>query len=64
MFTESDETNCLPFRLLPQKTQFGHCYFDISQTEKRLVRATLKTYERTATCVSKVVQESGRGLRV
>ena len=51
MFTESDETNCLPFRLLPQKTQFGHCYFDISQTEKRLVRATLKTYERTATYV-------------
>ena len=32
-------------------TQFGHCYFDISQTEKRLVRATLKTYERTGTFV-------------
>ena len=32
-------------------TQFGDCYFDISQTEKRLVRATLKTYERTGTYV-------------
>ena len=31
--------------------QFGDCYFDISQTEKRLVRATLKTYERTGTYV-------------
>ena len=30
-----------------KNTQFGDCYFDISQTEKRLVRATLKTYERT-----------------
>ena len=28
-------------------TQFGDCYFDISETEKRLVRARLKTYERT-----------------
>ena len=28
-------------------TQFGDCSFNISQTEKRLVRATLKTYERT-----------------
>ena len=32
-------------------TQFGDCYFDICQTEKRLVRATLKTYERTGTYV-------------
>ena len=32
-------------------TQFGDCDFDISQTEKRLVRATLKTYERTGTYV-------------
>ena len=32
-------------------TRFGDCYFDISQTEKRLVRATLKTYERTGTYV-------------
>ena len=32
-------------------TQFGDCYFDISQTEKRLVRATLKTYEGTGTYV-------------
>ena len=32
-------------------TQFGDCYFDISQTEKRLVRSTLKTYERTGTYV-------------
>ena len=32
-------------------SQFGDCYFDISQTEKRLVRSTLKTYERTGTDV-------------
>ena len=32
-------------------TQFGDCYFDFSQTEKRLVWATLKTYERTGTYV-------------
>ena len=32
-------------------TQFGDCYFDISQSEKRLVRATLKTFERTGTYV-------------
>ena len=30
-----------------KNTQLGDCYFDISQTEKRLVRATLKVYERT-----------------
>ena len=34
-----------------KNTHFGDCYFDISQTEKRLVRATLKTYERTGTYV-------------
>ena len=32
-------------------TQFGDCYFNISQTEKRLFWATLKTYERTGTYV-------------
>ena len=32
-------------------TQFGNCYFEISQTEKRLVGATLKTYDRTGTYV-------------
>ena len=32
-------------------TQFGDCYFDISPTGKRLVRGTLKTYERTGTYV-------------
>ena len=29
----------------------GDCYSDISKTDKRLIRATLKTYERTATYV-------------
>ena len=33
-------------------TQFGDCYFDISQKEKSLFRATLKPYERTGTNVS------------
>ena len=32
-------------------TEFGDCYFDISNTDKRLIRATLKTYERTGTYV-------------
>ena len=30
---------------------FGGCYFDISENSKRLVRATLKTYEQTRTYV-------------
>ena len=32
-------------------TEFGYCYFDISKTDKRLIRATLKTYEWTGTYV-------------
>ena len=32
-------------------TKFGDCYFDISKTDKRLIRATLKTYEWTGTYV-------------
>ena len=32
-------------------TEFGDCYFDISKTDKRLIRAMLKTYERTGTYV-------------
>ena len=32
-------------------TEFGDCYFDISKTDKRLIRATVKTYERTGTYV-------------
>ena len=32
-------------------TVFGDCYFDISKTDKRLIRAKLKTYERTGTYV-------------
>ena len=32
-------------------TDIGDCYFDISKTDKRLIRATLKTYERTGTYV-------------
>ena len=34
-----------------KETEFGNCYFDISKTDKRLIRATLKTYERTGTNV-------------
>ena len=30
---------------------FGDCYFDISENIKRLVRATLKTYDQTGTYV-------------
>ena len=32
-------------------TEFGDCYFNISKTDKRLIRETLKTYERTGTYV-------------
>ena len=32
-------------------TEFGNCYFDISKTDKRLIRATVKTFERTGTYV-------------
>ena len=32
-------------------TEFGDRYFDISKTDKRLIRATLKTYEETGTYV-------------
>ena len=31
--------------------EYGDCYFDISNTEKRLIRATLKTCEITKTYV-------------
>ena len=34
-----------------EDTEFGDIYFDISKTDKRLIRATLKTYERTGTNV-------------
>ena len=50
-----------------EDTLFGYCYFDNSQTEKRLVRATLKTYEKTETYVFVkfiVFQESGGGIGV
>ena len=41
----------MPFTSSKNK-QFGGCYFDLSQTEKQLVWATLKTYdERTETYV-------------
>ena len=30
-------------------SEFGDSYYDISKTEKRLIRATLKTYEKTGT---------------
>ena len=32
-------------------SEFGDSYSDISKTEKRLIRATLKTYEKTGTYV-------------
>ena len=32
-------------------TEFGDCYFDISKTDERLIRATVKTYERTGNYV-------------
>ena len=38
----------MPFTFT-KDTGFGDCYFDISNTDKRLKRATLETYERTGT---------------
>ena len=32
-------------------SEFGDSYIDISKTEKRLIRATLETYEKTGTYV-------------
>ena len=32
-------------------TEFGDCYFDISKTDQPLIRAKLKTNERTRTYV-------------
>ena len=45
--------NKLPSMLFTSSkdTQFGDCYFGICQIGKRLVSATLKTYERTGTHV-------------
>ena len=38
----------MPFTFT-KDTEFGDCYFDISKSDKRLIRAMLKTYERTGT---------------
>ena len=32
-------------------SEFGDSYYDFSKTKKRLIRATLKTYEKTGTYV-------------
>ena len=41
---------------------FRDCYFDISENSKRLVRATLKTYDQTGTYVFlKVFKKATRG---
>ena len=49
---ESDQIklHTMPFASTKDK-EFGDYYFDISKTDKRLIRATLKTYERTGTYV-------------
>ena len=40
---------CLSLAL--KSTELWDCYFDISKTDKRLIRATEKTYERTGNYV-------------
>ena len=40
----------MPFTFT-KDTEFENCYFDVSKTDKRLIRATLKTYEKTRTYV-------------
>ena len=34
-----------------KNSEFGGCYLDISKTERRLIKSTLKTYEKTGTYV-------------
>ena len=34
-----------------EDTEFGDCYFEISKTDKRLIRAPVKTYQLTGTYV-------------
>ena len=44
---------------------FGDCYFDISENSKRLVRATLKTYDQTGTYVFlKVFKKATEGAEI
>ena len=46
-------------------TQFGDCYFDISQTEKLFGQGNFKNVRKNRNiCVAKFVQENGCGLRV
>ena len=40
----------MPFTASKAK-EYGDCFFHISKTEKKLIRATLKTYENTKSCV-------------
>ena len=40
-------------------TEFGDCYFDISKTDKRLIRATVKTYKRTRAYVFLKLSKKG-----
>ena len=45
-------------------SQSGDHFFDISKTDKRLVRATVKTYEKTGNYVFfETVQKSGHKFR-
>ena len=45
-------------------TEFGDCYFDISKTDNRLIRATVKTIERTGKYVFETVYKGSRRIRV
>ena len=40
----------MPFTASKDK-EYSDCYFDLSKTDKRLIRATLKTYENSGTYV-------------
>ena len=48
--SDKNKLHTMPFTST-KDTEFGDCYFDISKTDKRLIRATLKTYEKTGTYV-------------
>ena len=45
---DKNKLHTMPFTST-KNMELGDCYFDISKTDKRLIRATLKTYERTGT---------------
>ena len=43
--------NCTMQFTIEKNPEFGDALFDVSKFEKRLVRATVKPYEKTGICI-------------